>query len=93
MAATCLLAKDTKRRDVINTCLPDGVSQSISRSSVPRLHFEPPVVAQDARIGQPEGLVVDEELDDLAVGYAEDGLTVFREAVSVLRVHARAGRG
>src|SRR6266487_2306286 len=35
MAATCLLSNETKRRDVINTCLPAGVSQRISRSSVP----------------------------------------------------------
>ena len=35
MAATCLLTNDTRRRDLINTCLPAGVSQRISRSSVP----------------------------------------------------------
>src|SRR5262245_34938553 len=37
MAATCRLAKEINRRDVINTCLPAGVSQRISRSSVPDL--------------------------------------------------------
>src|SRR5271166_2174500 len=57
----------------------------------PGFHVEPPVVAQEVCIGQPEGLVVGEELDDLAVGYAEDGLAGFREAISVFRVHDRAG--
>ena len=57
----------------------------------PGLHVEPPVVAQEVRIGQPEGLIIDEELDDLAVGHAQDRLAGFREAISVFRVHDRAG--
>src|SRR5580692_6930975 len=57
----------------------------------PGLHVEPTVVAQEARIGQPEGLVVDEELDYLAVGHAYDGLAGFREAISVFWVHDRTG--
>ena len=47
----------------------------------PGLHVEASLAAQQVRIGQPEGLVVDKELDDLAVGHAEDGLAGLREAV------------
>src|SRR5215831_12728744 len=43
------------------------------------------------RIGQPEGLVVHEELDDLAVGHVQDGLASFREAVGFLAVDDRPG--
>src|SRR4029453_14981546 len=39
MAATCRCTKETKRREVISTCLPVGVSQRISRSSVPDCIF------------------------------------------------------
>src|SRR5215831_4691267 len=38
------------------------------------------------RIGQPEGLVVHEELDDLAVGHIHNGLAGFCEAVGFLAV-------
>src|SRR5215469_1473713 len=55
------------------------------------LHVEPPIVAHKVGIGEPEGLVIDEELDDLAVSHAEDGLACFREAVSVFWVDDRAG--
>jgi|SRR5208337_393741 len=37
-------------------------------------------------MGQPERLIVDEQLYDLAVGHAEDRLPGFREAVGVLRI-------
>src|SRR5271167_4085056 len=57
----------------------------------PGPHVEPPIVTHEVCIGQPKGLVVNEELDDLAVGYAEDGLVSFRKAVSVFWVHDRAG--
>ena len=57
----------------------------------PGLHVEPSLVAQQVRIGQPEGLVVDEELDDLAVGHAEDGLAGFREAIGVFGIYDRPG--
>ena len=57
----------------------------------PGLHVEPPVVAQEVRIGQPEGLVIDEELDYLAVGHAEDGLAGFREAIGVFSGTRSAG--
>jgi len=36
------------------------------------------------RIGQPEGLIIHEELDDLAVGHVADRLDSFGEAVSLL---------
>src|SRR5262249_1726060 len=43
------------------------------------------------RIGQPEGLVVHEELDDLTVRHVHDGLASFREAVGFLSVHDGSG--
>src|SRR4029434_2821712 len=57
----------------------------------PGPHVQPPVVMQAARVGQPEGLVVHEELDDLAVGHVHDGLASFREAVGFLAVDDRPG--
>src|SRR4030095_10082498 len=55
----------------------------------PGLHIQPPVVAYAVRIGQPEGLVVHKELDDLAVRHVHDGLARFREAVGFLAVDDR----
>ena len=57
----------------------------------PGLHVEASLAAQQLRGGQPEGLVVDEELDDLAVGHAEDGLAGFREAIGFFGIHDRPG--
>jgi hypothetical protein len=44
------------------------------RSSVPDFMFSRWVVVQEVRIGQPQWLVVDEELDGLTVGHAKYGL-------------------
>src|SRR5215475_2981618 len=55
----------------------------------PGLHVQPSVVVQAARVGQPEGLVVHEELDDLAVRHVQDGLAGFGEAVGFLAVDDR----
>jgi hypothetical protein len=52
----------------------------------PGLHIKPPVVAQQVRIGQPERLVIDEELDDLAVRHVDDGLPGLRKAIGFFRV-------
>src|SRR5262249_25240233 len=38
-----------------------------------------------------EGLVVDEELDDFAVGHTENGLASFREAIRFFCVYDRPG--
>src|SRR5215471_5687848 len=55
------------------------------------LHVEPALVSQEIRIGQPERLVIDEQLDDLAVGYAQDRLAGSRKAVGSLHVYDRVG--
>ena len=55
------------------------------------LHVEPPVVIQELGLGQPKRLVVDEELDDLAVGHIADGLAGPREAEGVFAVNDRPG--
>src|SRR6516165_6695600 len=57
----------------------------------PGPHVEAPVVTQEVCIGEPEGLVVDEELDDFAVGHAENGLASFREAIRFFCVYDRPG--
>ena len=41
------------------------------------------------RIGQPEGLVIHEELDDLAVGHVADRLASFGETISFFAVDDR----
>src|SRR4029077_9795700 len=55
------------------------------------LHVEASLAAQQVRSGQPEGLVVDKELDDLAVGHAEHGLASFREAIGFFGIDDRPG--
>ena len=50
------------------------------------LHVEPPVILQQLGMGQPKRLIVDEELDGLAVGHVEDGLSGFREPVGILGI-------
>ena len=37
-------------------------------------------------MGQPKGFIVDEELDDFAIGHADNGLPGFREAVGILSI-------
>ena len=65
-------------------CLPNDLP--VER---PRLHVEPPVILQQLGMGQPKGLIVDEELDDLAVGHVENGLPGFRKAVGILSIYHR----
>src|SRR5690349_18269946 len=56
----------------------------------PRLHIEPPVIATQMCIRQPERFVVHKELDDLAVGYVEDRLASFRKTVRFFGVQDRS---
>src|SRR5262249_57167511 len=55
----------------------------------PGLHVEAPIVAEEIGIVEPEGLVVHEQLDDLAVGYLADGLPSLGKAIGILSVNDR----
>ena len=66
--------------------LPDDLA--VERA---RLHVEPPVVLQQVGMREPEGLIVDEELNDFAVGHVEDRLPGFREAIGIFCIDNRPG--
>ena len=88
MAATCRLVKEIRRRDYQDLFASRRLPEDLPVER-PGLHVQPPIERQQRGIRQPEGLIIHEQLDDLAVREVDDGLALLREAVRSFSVDDR----